>query len=46
MSDNEKILLLLEALAIERSDKRILSYLKDMALNEDGEQAKASLGLL
>ena len=31
---------------IERSDKRILSYLEDMALNEDGERAKANLGLL
>jgi len=31
---------------IERSDKRILGYLEDRALNEAGEQAKASLGLL
>ena len=30
----------------ERSDKRILGYLENMALNEAGEQAKASLGLL
>ena len=30
----------------ERSDKRILGYLENMALNEAGEQAKASLGLV
>ena len=29
----------------ERSDKRILGHLKDMALNEAGEPAKESLGL-
>ena len=29
----------------ERSDKRILSYLEERALNEAGEKAKASLGL-
>ena len=29
----------------DRSDKRILGYLDDMALNEDGEQAKVRLGL-
>ena len=31
---------------IERSDKRILSYIENMALNEAGEQAKARLGLV
>ena len=30
----------------ERSDKRILGYLEDIALSESGVRAKASLGLL
>lgn len=30
----------------ERSDRRILSYLEEMALNEDGAKAKASLGIV